>query len=253
MTTTKWADPAPVPEAPEPPPLDPINMILADALRELIWTGATSSERSLQTVPGMSEIGGVCDRELYYKLAEIPPVNLAADPMPSIVGTGFHLHMERIFSKLDRRRWLVEVPLDYRGIPGTGDLYDRRRRLLIDWKSTSKGKLRRLRTDGPPERARIQVQLYGAALRELGEDPQRLALVYIPRDGSLDDLWVWSTPPDQAVVDAAVARYERLADAAVRTAPPADISARPGPLCGYCAHHAPGSTDLRRGCPGQTQ
>lgn len=247
---TTFTDPAPVPTEPPTPAIDPIALVLADALREAIWTGANSSERSRQTAVGMSEIGNDCDRELAYKIAEVPPLNLDGDPMPSIIGTGFHLHMEKIFSRLDRRRWLVETPLNYRGIPGTADLYDRRRRLLIDWKSTSKSKLNRLRKDGPPRRAQVQVQLYGAAMRELGEDPRRLALVYIPRDGALDDLWVWSTLPDRKVVDEWVGRYEALVDRVAKGETPAQVAARPGRLCGYCDHYSPGSTDLGRGCPG---
>lgn len=246
---TKWADPTPVTEV-ETPPLDPINLVLTDALRELVWTGAVSSERSLQTQAGMSEIGNDCDRELAYKIAGTPPVNLDPDPMPSIIGTGFHLHMEKIFGRLDPRRWLTETKVSYHGIPGTADLYDRRRKLLIDWKSTSKSKLRRLRSDGPPMRAQIQIQLYGAAMREYGEDPQRLALAYVARDGSLDDLWVWSTVPDQSVVDQAVARYEALVDRAARGERPNDVTAKPGRLCSYCAHYSPNATDLSRGCPG---
>lgn len=246
---TKWADPAPVAEV-QAPPLDPINLVLSDALRELVWTGSVSSERSLQVAAGMSEIGNDCDRELAYKIAEAPPVNLDGDPMPSIIGTGFHLHMEKVFGRLDPRRWLVETKVSYRGIPGTADLYDRRRRLLIDWKSTSKSKLRRLRTDGPPMRYQIQLQLYGAAMRELGEDPQRLALAYVARDGSLDDLWVWSTVPDQSVVDQAVARYEALVDRVTRGETPAQVDARPNRLCSFCSHYSPSSTDLSRACPG---
>lgn len=246
MTAT-WTDPAPVDEQPA---LDPISLVLTDALRELVYTGATTSERSLQSAVGISEIGGGCERQLAYKIAGAPPVNVEPDPLPSIVGTGFHLHMEKIFSRLDRRRWLVETPVTYRGIPGTCDLYDRRRRLVIDWKSTSKSKLRRLRSDGPPEQAQVQIQIYGAALRTLGEDPQRLALAYVPRDGSLDDLWVWSTTPDQGLVDHWVGRFEALVDLHAAGADPSQVDALPSRLCGWCAHYNPTSTDLARGCPG---
>lgn len=245
----KWADPAPV-STEQQPAMDPVNFLLADALRELVWTGAVSSERSLQVQAGMSEIGNECDRELAYKIAATPPVNIDKDPMPSIVGTGFHMHMEKIFGHLDPRRWLVETKVSYRGIPGTADLYDRRRRLLVDWKSTSKSNLRKLRNDGPPMRYQIQIQLYGAAMREHGEDPQRLALAYVARDGSLDDLWVWSTVPDQSVVDQAVARYEALVDRVARGETPAQVDATPGRLCGYCAHYSPHTTHLDRACPG---
>jgi len=247
MTTT-WTDPAPVTE-PEVA-LDPIGLVLADALRELIYTGATTSQRSRQTAVGVSEIGGDCDRKLAYKIAEVTPTNIDADPMPSIIGTGFHLHMEKIFSTLDRRRWLVEVPVTYRGIPGTCDLYDRRRKLLIDWKSTSKAKLRRLRTDGPPLQAQVQIQIYAQALLALGETPQRCALAYVPRDGSLDDLWVWSTPLQPDLVQHWIERFEGLVERIATGTNPAAIDATPSRLCGWCAHYSPTSTDLSRGCPG---
>ena len=247
MTTT-WVDPAPIVEAQSS--LDPISMVLADALRELIYTGATNSERNLQTAVGMSEVGGECERQLAYKIAETPPVHLDPDPMPSIVGTGFHLHMQHIFGQLDRRRWLIEVPVSYRGIPGTCDLYDRRRKLVIDWKSTSKQRLRHLRSDGPPMRTQVQIQLYGAALRELGEDPQRLALAYVPRDGSLDDLWVWTTTPDKALVDQWVGRFEQLTERIAVGVTPGEVSPTPTRLCSWCPHYLPTSTDPDRGCPG---
>lgn len=248
----EFASPTPVaePVPPAPPTEDFVSAILADHLRELIWTGARSSERSLQREVGMSEVGTGCDRELVYKIAGIPPSNLGSDPMPAIMGTGFHLHMERLFARLDPRRYLVEQPVRYRGIPGTLDLYDRRRRLGVDWKSTSKAKLRTIRKDGPTVRQQVQIQTYGAALRELGEDPQRLALVFVPRDGTLDDLYVWSTVPDQAFVDQWIGRYEALQDAVAKGKSPADISPSPSRLCTFCDHHVPGSTDPSRGCPG---
>lgn len=251
--TTKFVDPPAAP--PEPVPvLDPIALVLADALREVIWTGAINSERSLQREVGMSEIGNDCDRELAYKIAAIPAVNFGADPLPSIFGTGFHLDMEKVFSKLDPRRWLIETRVTYRGVPGTADLYDRRRKLLIDWKTTSKSKINRLRKDGPPQRARVQIQMYGQAMRATGEDVQRLALVYVPRDGSLDDLWVWSTVPDPAIADEAVDRYLGIASKVLGkdTDSVASVPATPGLLCGYCDHFSSGSTDLSRACPGRT-
>lgn len=248
MTAPSFVDPTPPGEA--VPPLDPIGLVLADALRELIYTGATTSERSLQQAVGVSEIGAECKRQLAYKVAGTPPVHIDENPMPAIIGTGFHLHVQRIIEGLDRRRYLVETPVTYKGVPGTVDLYDRRRRTLIDWKSTSKGKLRKLRQDGPPQRARVQIQIYGAALRALGEDPVRLALAYVPRDGSLEDLWVWSTTPDQKLVDEWMARFELITDDIARGLPPGQMSALPGPLCSYCPFFQPTSTDPARGCPG---
>jgi len=238
-------------DEPEQPAFDPISAVLSDALRELIYTGATNSARSLQTDIGISEVGTECARQLAYKIAGTPPVNLDADPMPSIIGTGFHLHMEKIFRQLDPRRWLIETPVAYRGVRGTADLFDRRRRLLIDWKSTSKAKINRLRKTEPPQQAQVQIQIYAAAMAELGETVERCALAYVPRDGKLDDLWVWSAVPDRSIADTWIDRLEALHDHLAQGATPADITPTPGLLCGYCAHHAPTSTDPTRACLGR--
>lgn len=243
----------PVQLDPEPPQLtfDPISAVLSDALRELIYTGATNSKRSLQTDIGISEVGTECERALAYKIAGTPPVNLDANPMPSIIGTGFHLHMERIFRDLDPRRWLVETPVSYRGVRGTADLFDRRRRLLVDWKSTSKSKINRLRKTEPPMQAQVQIQIYAAAMAELGETVERAALAYVPRDGSLDDLWVWSVVPDRSIADQWIDRLDALHERIAKGEQPAAIDATPGLLCGFCPHHCATSTDASRACPGR--
>lgn len=250
--TTKFADPAPVPTEPPPPPLDPIGLVLADHLRELIYTGATTSERSLQRAVGVSEIGTECQRQLAYKIAGVPPTNIDSDPMPSIIGTGFHMHVQKMIERLDPRRYLVETPVVYRGIPGTIDLYDRRRRLVVDWKSTSKQKIRRLRTQGPPMRSQVQIQIYAQALLQLGETPERVALAYVPRDGSLDELYVWSSPLLPDLVGEWVTRFEALVEAHARGQDPGVVPAFPTRLCTYCDHYSAGSTDLSRACPGNS-
>lgn len=249
-TATSFSFVDPVPATEPEPVLDPIGMVLADHLRELIYTGATTSERSLQSEVGISEIGEPCERQLAYKIAGTPPVNVDPDPMPSIMGTGFHLNVQHMIERLDPRRYLTEAKVNYHGIPGTVDLYDRRRRTVIDWKSTSKSKIRRLRIDGPPLRAQIQVQIYAAALAELGETPERVALAYVPRDGSLEDIWVWTEVLQPEVAARWVRRFEVLTETVVAGKSPAEINAAPSRLCTYCPHHSPTSTDLARGCSG---
>lgn len=250
----QFATPTPVPvEAIEVPVGNPIEQGLAMWLREEIWSGAATQGRSLQRVAGMSEIGTDCERQLAYKAMGITPANFQNDPMPSLVGTGLHHVLADIFTRADggTGRWLIEQPVTYRGIPGSADAYDRRQRLLIDWKSTSKGKLRSVRKDGPPMRYIVQTQLYGQALREFGEDPQTLALVYLARDGALSDLHVWTTTPNQSIADEWVDRYEQIKVALTLHNSVEDVPAKPSRLCAWCDHHAPGATDLSRGCPGQ--
>lgn len=239
---------------------DPISAGLADWLREMIWQGWATAGRSLQRDVGMSEVGTECERQLAYKIAGTAPFNLDDDPMPSLTGTGIHLVLADYFTKLHAGtgRWLIEHPVTYAregasAIPGTVDAYDRRRKLVIDWKSTAKGKLRNIRAEGPPTRYVVQAQLYAAALRQAGEDPQRVALVYLPRDGKLSELTVWTTVPDPAFLDQWLDRLARIKNTVGLHDNPGEVSATPTRLCGWCDWHNPASTDTARACPGRNQ
>lgn len=247
MTEFEDPDDAKKPE----PPTNLISIQLGEWLRELIYEGAATQPRSLQRVIGMSEVGGECDREIAYKIAGNTPTQFDDDPMASIVGTGIHLVLADMFRRMDagRGRWLIEQKVSYQGIPGSCDAYDRRKKLLIDWKSTSKGKIRRIRAGGPPRRYIIQAQLYAAALREIGEDPQQIGIVYLARDGDLNDLFVWPVPVDKTVADNAIKRMRGI-EKELESKNVGSIPATPSSLCSWCDHFQPGSTDPNHGCVG---
>lgn len=253
MTFT--AVPAPPPEAPAPE-IDPAALALGEQFRDLIWTGSNLSPRSRQASVGMSEIGSDCERSIAYKIVGTTPTNFTGDPMASLTGTGMHAALAEVFGRLDHGmgRYLIETPVMYRGVPGSADLFDRRRGLLVDWKTTAKAKLRTLRKDGPPRRYQIQIQLYAQAMIARGEQVEQVALVYIPRDGNLNDLWVWTAPVDKALADTAIDFYEDLVDRIVKADNSVAAAAtRPSRLCGWCSHYRPDSTDIEVGCPGIEQ
>ena len=239
-------------KGPTPIPVNLVSMQLGEWLRELIYEGSATMPRSQQKAIGMSEVGGECDREIAYKISGTTPSRFDDDPMVTIVGTGIHLVLADMFRRIDngRGRWLIEHPVEYMGIPGSADAYDRRKRLLIDWKSTAKSKIRRIAKDGPPQRYIVQSQLYAQALRAIGEDPQRIAIVYLARDGSLDDLFVWPMAVDKDIADAGVARLNNIKKALeVKNA--GSIAATPSNLCGWCDYCQPGTTNLNAACPGK--
>lgn len=250
-------------ELTEAPPVltDPISAGLGDWLREVIWTGWATAGRSTQREIGMSEVGTDCDRQLAYKMAGTPPINMDDDPMPSLMGTGLHHVLADTLTRLHpgTGRWLVEYPVKYEVdehlvIPGTVDAYDRRRKLVLDWKSTSKAKLRTIRNGGPQVRYVVQAQLYAAALRQAGEAPERVGLVYLPRDGKLSDLHVWTTAPDEQFLTAWLDRLRGInRTLAENYGDPSEAKPVPTRLCGWCSWHNPASTDTARSCPGQSQ
>lgn len=208
--------------------------------------------RSLQTGIGPSEIGNKCDRRIAYKFAGTPRVNFP-DPLRSMAGTGMHEVLANYFRRLDggAGRYLVEHKVAYRDIPGSVDLYDRRRRVLIDWKSPLKTKARKVVTDGPDHGYVVQVHTYGAGLLEQGEPVERVALCMIPPDGTLDDMRLWVQPLDVSVADTAIERVRTIAQTVLRETSPGDVDATPSHLCGWCPYYREGSSDLNVACPGQ--
>jgi hypothetical protein len=230
--------------------LDVPAMLLADHIRDAIWTGAATSSRSLQASIGASEIGNPCDRRKAYRSVVAPPVNFP-DPQRALIGTGLHEALSAIFVRLDggTHRYLVESQLTYRGIPGTADLFDRRRGVVIDWKSSTKAKIRQIRADGPQQQYVVQAQFYGAALAATGEHVREVALAFVPLDGTLADIYVWRADLDTAVADAWIDAYLMVADM-TRDLGPGAITARPSRLCPWCPWYRPGSIDANLSCPG---
>lgn len=250
-----WAQPAPV----TTPTVDPDAYALADVLRNLVSLGAFTTDRSTQVSLGSSEAGHPCDRRLSYKLRLAEPTDRLGrrtaatnfrDPLRALVGSGVHSALADIFERLDggSGRFLVESKVDYRGIPGTADLFDRWSGTVIDWKTTLKSRVSRVRSEGPRPQYVTQVQLYAAALAARGEAVRSVALAFIPVDGELAGMYVWRSPFDVRIADAAVDRLDRL-----RGTAPERVKARPDELCPWCSHYLKGSTDLSVGCPGKTE
>src|SRR4029450_10719077 len=138
--------------------------------------------------------------------------------------------MAETFERLNRitgNRFLVEVPVVYRNIPGTCDLYDRDMGTVVDWKSSTLDKISHLKRQQPALPYQVQVQTYAAGLATAGYEVRNVALVFVPRDGkTLDQLWVWRTAFDRKVADDAIDRL-----AALRGKSPADVVASPDRLC----------------------
>lgn len=238
------------PAAPAPraePILDPHALVLGEVLADRIHTLAATSERSSQVAIGFSEVGGDCQRKLAHRLAGTA-VSHRADPWPALVGTGVHTVLAEGFTRVDAGvgRFLVEHRVSYRGVVGTADLYDRRLRTVVDWKTTTKAKIARIRRMGPPASYSVQLQGYAAGLAEQGYDPAWVALAYLPTDGTVADMYIHLGPVDLGVIDAAVDRLDHIA-----TTPLTETAMAPSPLCNWCPFYAPKTTDLSTGCPGQ--
>jgi len=245
-----WKAAIPVPSPTEPDLLSmtsEAHAVLRSYL-SLIDLAAATSPRSKQIPIGASEIGWDCDRRLAYRLAGTAPVNYG-DPMKLIVGIGVHLWLAERFRALDggSGRFLVEYDCLYGDVPGHGDLYDRHNHVALDWKTTSRSRIKEMARRGEPSRQYVtQINHNALGLKAMGEQPKAVALIFLARDGGLDDSWAWMSRLDPSFVDSAVERLRQIES--VGHIDPAAVSCTPGKDCGFCRNYNPTSTNLSLSC-----
>lgn len=238
---------------PLPPPLITGQIVAADTA-ETIWTAAQSAPRTLQPEIGPSELGLACSRQIAYRLAGAVPVNMAVDPLPSVAGTALHAWLSDVYrAKQPPGRYLVDHPVSFRGVRGTLDLYDRRAARVVDWKFPRKAKARKIRHDGPPRHYRWQAQVYAAGLAAEGETPTSCAVVFVPVDGSLSEVFGWQFDVEPAVAEQAVDRLTTVKEQLAEAGSPAGVEAQPSRLCPWCPfYRLHWSGDLDIACPGES-
>jgi len=225
-------------------------------LVKIINDAGTYAPRSKQKAIGPSEAGQECTRKLAYKLLDWTETNVSAGSNWSAqVGTAIHAHLASIFEKLDD--YEVEQRVTIRaGLSGTVDLFHIPSGTVIDWKTTNNVDSKRR---NPSNQNLVQVQLYGYGKAALGVAVNKVALIYLPVTGSLDDLHVELHDYDEAVALAALARidniYTLLSTVDVETNPQMwqHIPTAPSRLCNYCPYFKPYSNNLELGCNGETE
>jgi hypothetical protein len=228
--------------APMPGGPDPISLWFAE-----VMVGAELARpRSQQVAIGPSELGNKCDRALMFKLSGADRVNFP-DPLKASVGTGFHELVAGVLR--GNPRYLIEHPVTFQGVSGHVDIYDRWYGRVIDLKTTSMSKIKRVKHHGVSDTHRTQIQVYGAGMLEAGYVVKSLALVYIPTDGTLADVYTATLPVDGVHAAEAVQRLASLRNSSLT---PDQLPAVVTPLCGWCAFHRPNTPLDSRGCPGGT-
>jgi hypothetical protein len=168
-------------------------MMISDLIKQVFDT--SESERSLQRDIGPSEIGG-CRRRVWHRLQNDPSVNDTLG-MAAFMGTAIHEKIEKRLRDLNDDRYMIEVEVEFNGLMGHVDVYDRVGREVIDWKTITLKKARFF----PGEQQWLQVHLYGLLLTENGFPVDTVSLVGIPRDGSERDVVVRSEPWNRAVAE----------------------------------------------------
>lgn len=248
-------------------PTDPaaeITRRVCDVLTDYSHNGIA---RNTQKALGPSEIGHPCNRHLAYRLMDWPPAGADGDELPSLVGTGAHLIMAEAFRwknhQLGRERFIVERKLQIRpGLFGSGDCFDTDTHTVLDWKFPGSSKMKEYRRGAISAQYRAQLHLYGLGWENAGYQVTAVADVFLPRGGRMrgrDGACTIREPYNRQLALDTLANLDAVAvsvdvlDVDANPVLLAAIPATPGPWCIYCPFYLPGSTDLARGCPGDTE
>lgn len=246
-----------------PPVTGPAGQIAAMAT-DVMTTAMRLHPRSQQTAPGPSELGTPCGRRLAYKILDWPRPNDGQDQWLSTIGTAVHAWLAQTFEAANQQlagtpahdRYLIEQRVHLpEGISGSCDLYDRDTCTVIDWKVTSPDKIKRYARSGPGQQYRTQAHLYALGWLLAGEQPEHVAIVFLPRGGLLSGLHVWTEPFTPQVAVDAISRYRATVLALAHLDPEANparwaMFPTADAYCTWCPYFLPGSTDLSAGCPG---
>jgi len=184
------------------------------------------SKRDKQTKIGPSGIGNPCD---YCLAASLKGGQYQSGPwwLGAKLGTAMHMYLENEINKnIDTptrpelnalKDASTEQRLFIHNLPGYGNIYgnsDLRLTTgnLIDWKSSTKDKIKRYKLDGIPTQYIIQQNLYayGWNLIEPGA-VEVCSLVFVARDGSGDnDIWVHSFDYSPDIAEGALNRLTKV-------------------------------------------
>jgi len=221
-------------------------------IRTTINGASANAPRSKQKSIGPSEVGGLCDRKIGYRLLGIETTN-APDTWLATIGTAVHAWLADQYTNLNTDdRFLIEHPVAVTDdLKGSVDLVDLQRKLVIDWKVVGDSSLKKYKKDGVGDQYRTQAHLYAYGLLRAGYDIRDVAIVFLPRGGSLRNMYIWSEPFDVSIAQRGIEKLRVARYVVDNTGVDAlSLLNATESHCHFCPFYLPGSTDVSVGCPG---
>lgn len=216
-------------------------MDLKNLITESLTATDKERDRSRQVEIGVSSLGG-CKRQAWHILQQTEKTN-ETESLAAILGSAIHAHISEAIKYADPfgEDFVIEERVENEKIRGHVDLYIKSAKTVVDWKTKTMKGLEKF----PSTQEKWQVNVYAALLEESGFPVERVALVGIPRDGTMADIKVWQADRDPKIADKA---FAWLADVQGReTAPDPE---RPITFCrSYCSYYD--ETGFI-GCPGKS-
>lgn len=241
--------------------MTPFDLGIQDDLINVVRWAHNNSPRGQQIALGCSEAGHPCDRRIGYTMAAIPPANLFADPWPATVGTSIHSWLEQAMEAYQDTHGIDEWATELEVYPSTlikghTDLYAKKRFTVLDWKFPGASNMKKMRKEGPSMQYQVQVQLYGLGHVQAGRRVDRVGIVAVGREAWLKDMYVWTTPFDRGVAEAALDRVDKigkkLIEMDILNNPDRwiDVPSDPGFMCRFCPYYQRGVMTNDKGCAG---
>lgn len=173
------------------------------------------TERSKQTVIGISEVGMDCRKCVARKLAEKP--RTPDGSWFPFIGTAVHAQLEEGFSRWDD--YILEERLfvhEYKNLKlaGSCDMFAYKDGVVNDWKVVGQEALKKAAKGDIKNQYRIQAMLYGLGWKKKGYDVSHVSLSFLPRDLDLPNAQVVMLRYDESIAIEALAQLELLIDAA---------------------------------------
>jgi hypothetical protein len=193
------------------------------------------TERSKQTVIGISEVGMDCRKCVARKLAEKP--RTPDGSWFPFIGTAVHDQLEQGFAS----RWPEEYHLENRlhvhsyknlELAGSCDMFVPEHGIVNDWKVVGQEALTKASKGQIKNQYRVQAMLYGLGWKKKGYEVNHVSLTFLPRDKDLPNAQVVMLRYDEALAMEALAGLEVLIDAAELVGWDAVIAKQP--KAGFC-------------------
>lgn len=173
------------------------------------------TERSYQTIIGISEVGSDCRKCVARKLAGKP--KKPDGSWYPFIGTAVHQALEDGFERWDdyKLEGRIEVH-EYKSLKlgGSCDMFAYKAGVVNDWKVVGERALKEAASGKIKDQYRIQAMLYGLGWKKKGFDVTHVALTFLPRDTDLSNAQVVMLRFDEQMALNALAELEIMIDAA---------------------------------------
>lgn len=229
----------------------------ASMLESALQNYSEAKPRSQQVAIGPSAIHS-CRRQVYHQIKGTFKTNRDTNFLPSLMGTAIHTMIEEALGSnysddIFGDDFLKEVPVEFEGLPGHIDLYIISKRMIVDWKTSTKSKLASTRYPWPSAQYKYQVHVYAYLLmndpkyKALGYMVDTVAIIGVARDGGLQDIVEYLEPYNEELALQGIKWInDQYANAEKDVIPPPEKNAKT--YCSlYCSFYDPTE---KIGCPG---